>query len=157
MALVGAEGGPFTVAAFFDPEGDRVLTTAIGGACSVRSSRTGVAHVILLGHDGAVTSAAWSPSGDLIATASEDASVKVWAADLGECIRTLRAAPVQVGIALRGVWWAEEERLWACAADGRVLLWNLPDERVFLEFDGQLGPLTAITSTATAIAEMADA
>ena len=44
---------------------------------------------ILLGHGGFVMSAAFSPDGEVVVTASADWTAKLWCSTAGECLRTL--------------------------------------------------------------------
>lgn len=46
---------------------------------------------MLTGHDGAVVAVAYSPQGDLLASASKDATVRLWDVRLGACLKTDRS------------------------------------------------------------------
>lgn len=63
------------------------LNTSAG---DLEGAETGQLRTILTGHSGAVTSVAFSPCGHLLASSSMDETIKLWAVQTGECIKTLR-------------------------------------------------------------------
>jgi WD40 repeat protein len=75
----------------------------------------------LEGHGAAAVSVAWSPDGRRLASASLDRAVKVWDAELGLELLTLRGFPSEV----RAVAWSPDgRRLAAGGRDGTVRVWD---------------------------------
>ena len=85
--------GPVSCVAF-SPDGTRVATACGTAVCvwDVTSDPADRAQPsrVLLGHSGAVTCAAFSPCGSLIASGSDDSSVRIWNAATGECSNVLQ-------------------------------------------------------------------
>ncbi|WP_185696226.1 WD40 repeat domain-containing protein [Buchananella hordeovulneris] len=92
------------------------MTTRVGGG----------APVTLSGHSGALAGGAVSPDGTWLVTWGEDATLRLWDATTGACLRVLAgpAAPVE-SASFR----ADGARLLTCHADGRARLWRLASGR----------------------------
>jgi WD40 repeat protein len=74
-----------------------------------------------VGHRSWVRSLAWSPDGQLLASASDDGSVQLWEAATGETVRVLAGA----GGSVWSVSWSSKGSLLASgSSDGSVRLWN---------------------------------
>mmetsp|Transcript_20603 Transcript_20603/g.31008 ORF Transcript_20603/g.31008 Transcript_20603/m.31008 type:complete len:164 (-) Transcript_20603:132-623(-) len=67
---------------------DSQVLTASGGAAKIWDTETGDCLRSLQGHRDTVTSAAFSPDGTLVLTASYDRTAKIWDAESGECLRS---------------------------------------------------------------------
>lgn len=98
---------------------------------------------ILSGHRGPITHVAFSPQGDLVATASvADLSLRVWQANSGEELATLRALgspPTAVTFSSEGRW------LIAGSRDGRLAQWEVLNASVARELTVISGPFRDAT------------
>ncbi len=74
-----------------------------------------------LGHAGAVSSAAWSPDGTRIVTASVDRTAQVWDAVTGQCLATLSGHTDSVYSA---AWSPDGTRIVTASADGTGRVWD---------------------------------
>ena len=77
----------------FSPCG-RLLVYALSSepTIQIRDVQSGQCLKILRGHNDNVNAVAYSPKGDIIASGSKDETIKLWAAETGECIKTLRVS-----------------------------------------------------------------
>ena len=80
----------------------------------------------LVGHDGFITDAAFSPDSTLVATVSNDDTVVVWDAATAERLQEFdgHAAPV-----LSVDFSADGSELYTSGADGSVIVWDLDRTR----------------------------
>jgi WD40 repeat protein len=103
---------------------------------------TGEQTDFLFGHDGEVTSLAWSPDSRFLASGSLDRSVKLWS--LGErgfvlagdrgCegpVRSLAFAP-------------DGRRLAVGMSDGRVTVWSLPEQQIIAHWEAGCGKVLCL-------------
>ena len=83
LVLPVSDAGELVTAIAFSPDGGRVAAAA-GSAATVWDSATGEELASFAGHSDFVGRLAWSPGGDLIATAGDDLTLRVWDAATGE-------------------------------------------------------------------------
>ena len=75
-----------------------------------------------VGHSGSVRSVAFSPNGHVLASGSDDRTIKLWDTRTGRQIRTMkghRGAVLGVDFSTDG------QQLVSCSADRTIKLWNL--------------------------------
>jgi WD40 repeat protein len=104
----------------WSPSADQVATIRSSlGSLTVLDVETGVQVLTLAGHMGKVTSLDWSPTEPLIATTSEDYTVRVW--DVSPRTRVL-TGPTDVVFAV--AWSPSGDRLVATGLDGTARIWD---------------------------------
>ncbi|PIL35808.1 transporter [Ganoderma sinense ZZ0214-1] len=80
----------------FSPDGRYLVSGDGAGKMEIRDlSQGGSKAATLEGHTSAVSSCAWSPRGDTVASGSFDASVRLWDAHTFEQLHELRAPPMK--------------------------------------------------------------
>ncbi len=129
LLRVSADGTPPT-RVLKAHEGERVIPSRDGrralrvraGEFRLVDTETGDVREYLSGHARAVRSAAFSPDGKLLATGSDDFSVRVWDAQTAECVWCLEGHAE----AVHGVAFAPDgERLYSVDARGTMRQWSL--------------------------------
>jgi WD40 repeat protein len=97
--------------------------------------------VVQSGHTHAVRAVRFSPDSSLLATASNDASVKLWDIRLGREVRTLRGAfsPLYAA-AFR----PDGRQLAAAGADQAIFIWDVADGRLAATLKGHNGWVMAL-------------
>jgi WD40 repeat protein/tRNA A-37 threonylcarbamoyl transferase component Bud32 len=112
QAALGAMG---SVA--WSPDGTRLALGGLGNhAVQLRAVENGKQGPGLLGHEGGITAVAWSPDGKLLASASADRTVRLWAAD-GTPRKVLRGHD---GAVHSLAWSADGTRLVSAGTDGTI-------------------------------------
>ena len=115
----------------FNPDGNIVLAgTSDNVAHLLRTDGTELK--ALVGHNSQITGAAFSPSGQLVATASLDRTARIWSVRDGATVAILQGH----GDALTKVEFSPDGQLLLTASrDGRVRIWDVVDweERIVLQ------------------------
>ncbi|KAJ2726135.1 hypothetical protein GGI07_000774 [Coemansia sp. Benny D115] len=118
---------------------------------------------MLHGHDGAVLDTAISSDHDVIASASVDGTVILWAARAGQYLRTLMPASPQNGhlddylpaIARGQRWYSRAEQV-LVSADGLVICYTVSGSDDAIANRDKKDPLRALNRSFAAIAEQSD-
>lgn len=129
LLRVSADGSP-PARVLKAREGERVIPSRDGrralrvraGEFRLVDTETGDVREYLSGHARAVRAAAFSPDGKLLATGSDDFTVRVWDARTGECVWCLEGHDDSVhGLAFA----PDGERLYSVDARGTLRQWSL--------------------------------
>jgi sugar lactone lactonase YvrE len=80
-----------------------------------------------LGHTSYVYSVAWSPDGQRLVTGSQDQTAKVWDADKGQEVLSLKGHTLLVTSV---AWSPDGKRVFAWAEMGKVLAWSVEDGKL---------------------------
>src|SRR5215475_13950150 len=93
------------------------------------------------GHAAWVTSVAFSPDGQLLASGGADGTTKLWAVQSREVLRTF-SGPTADGMAVA---FSPDGKLLASAcADGTVNMWAIPSGELAFTLKGHAAPVTAV-------------
>ena len=97
--------------------------------------------LVQTGHASWVTSVAFSPDGQLLASGGADGTIKLWAVQSREVLRTL-SGPTAEGIAVA---FSPDGKLVASAcADGTVNMWAVQSGELVFTLKGHTAPVTAL-------------
>ena len=94
----------------------------------------------MVGHQGAVNDGAFSPNGELIATAGTDRKVLLWDARTGAKIDEFPGH----GAAVTKVMFIDDRHLASAGDDGMIKFWDVPTVEQMKETDRLLGRLIAL-------------
>jgi WD40 repeat protein len=97
---------------------------------------------MLTGHRDDVTSAAFSPAGDLLVTAGKDKTARIWDVATGELVRKL-----QLSSTVRDAQFSTDGR-WVVTAGALASIWDAEDGTNLIRLKGHDGPVTAVAFTA---------
>jgi WD40 repeat protein len=119
------------------PTGENVAMPV--GVTPGTTRRTFVIHQLWRGHQGAVTSLAWSPRADVLATGSADRTVMLW--QIGQ---TTPRQTLDVNRVVSALAWSPDGRLLAVGCqDGVVRMWN-EDGATLFQIEGHLGAVKTL-------------
>jgi len=113
-----------------------------GSVASVQQVFTPPAHFTYRGHTRYVSSVAWSPDGQRIASASGDGTVQVWDAYTGAHVLTYRG---HKGDVLSVVWSPNGQAIASAGLDGTVQVWNAATGQPILIYRGHTNAVYAIS------------
>jgi WD40 repeat protein len=105
----------------------------------------------LRGHIGSIGRIAWSSDGRLLASPSEDKTIRLWDTGTGKCLhilkghqeRVIRAAFNSTGLILASGG-GEADEFEEQSLDSSIRLWDALNGKVIREFNGHIGPVSAL-------------
>lgn len=123
----------------FNPDGNFVLAATSDNAAHLLET-DGTELKKLVGHEGRIIGAAFSPDGELVATASLDHTARIWSVRDGSTVAILRGHGDQL---TEVAFSPDGQSLLTASRDGTVRIWSVPDgtERVVLR--GHTGAVTS--------------
>ena len=94
----------------------------------------------LIGHTGGVNSAAYSPDGKRIVSASDDKTLKIWDAKAGKELLTLKGHIDSVNSVMFSL---DGKRIVSGSNDGTIKIWDVATGNKMLTLTGHTGPVKA--------------
>jgi WD40 repeat protein len=140
IATVGHNGGADRVA--YSPD-DRIVATCgldADGTVHLWDPNNGRLLRVLVGHQGYVSDASWSPDGKWLATGSFDGTVKVWQTESGRLMRTISALGE-----VRAVAWSPTRDILAIGSSDKTMhLVKALSGEMLAVWPGHAGPVDAV-------------
>ena len=94
----------------------------------------------LIGHSGHINDIKFTPAGDLLATASEDKTCRIWKPSNGDCLKKVRCG----GYVLTVVW-RDEKRFFTGCWDSKIQHWSLDPAEDPLTLRGHKGAVYSLS------------
>ena len=128
-------GRGWTSSIAYSPDSSRI---AVGGSLGVwiYDARFGKEIALLQGHTAPVTSAAYSPDGKRIVSASADKTVRVWDAETGKTLHTLTGHTDQVASAAYS---PDSKQIVTASADKTIRIWDAETGKTIKTLNGHEG------------------
>jgi WD40 repeat protein/predicted Zn-dependent protease len=136
----------------FSPDGTRIASGSgvvdlqkqryVSGELKVWDAQTGRELLDLQGHTGNLTSVAFSPDGQHLASGSEDQTVKVWDAQTGRLLRTLQGHTSHVTSV---VFSPDGQRLASGSEDQTVKVWDAQTGRLLRTLQGHTSHVLSVS------------
>ncbi len=143
----GGHASPITAAVWDTGQWlDSVATSSVDGTLRLWDPTSGRDNLQqpLRGHRGPVWAAAWAPGGGLLASAGDDATVRVWAPGSNQPARPLETGH-GAGYAVAWAQLGQDARFLAAGAqDGAVVVWDTATWQRRAEFGGHQGAVRAL-------------
>ncbi|MEP0886157.1 WD40 repeat domain-containing protein, partial [Trichocoleus sp. ST-U3] len=105
------------------------------------NTRTGQCHYTCTGHNGGVWSIALSLDGQLLASSSQDQTIKLWDVHTGQCVRTLLGHRSWIRTCAIS---PDKHFLISGSADGMVKLWHLNTGECYQTLEAHTGPVLSV-------------
>ena len=134
MKLTGHKGWVNDAALVKFLDGGKLASAGEDQTVKLWDAATGNLLMTLRGHTDIVSAVDWSPKGGQIASASEDETIRIWDSTTGKPLAVLadQANPNGSHKAAVLAWNPDDVRLAAGIIDGRVQIWNVPDQKLLL-------------------------
>ena len=94
----------------------------------------------LVGHSGHINDIKFTPAGDLLATASEDKTCRIWNPSNGDCLKKVRC-----GGYILTVVWRDEKRFFTGCWDSKIQHWSLDQAEEPLTLRGHNGAVYSLS------------
>ena len=94
----------------------------------------------LIGHSGHINDIKFTPAGDLLATASEDKTCRIWKPSNGDCLKKVRC-----GGYILTVVWRDEKRFFTGCWDSKIQHWSLDQAEDPLTLRGHNGAVYSLS------------
>ena len=144
------EGPPHVTDLAFSPRGATLAAASGDGLVRLWNVETGLAELVLTGHNGSVESVAYSPDGSILASGGSDLSVRFWDTGTGESLASVMGHTAAVA----RLAFSPDGTLLASGGNDGVRLWEV-SQAVAGELSTQPRPTPPAVPTAMPLSSLA--
>jgi len=119
-----------------------VVTSSADHTARIWNAETGVCELILLGHEGPVNSAKFSPDCASVVTASDDGTARLWTTDVGKMVRVFEG---HRGCVYQAEVFPNCREVVTCGEDCSVKIWVIKTGLCKMTLSGHHFPVLACT------------